>query len=155
MLNPYAAATCPTGFDEFELFPEDDQPVRLAYVHATWLAELGAVFEIVWASGWGCRANALVGPILGVAGYDHVRFPPMPFEPGEKLPAVASYVRDRSVAWLDDVVLPSMQRWAGERAAPTLLVAVDPAVGLTREHVDALVLWEGDLPGSRDPRRPG
>jgi hypothetical protein len=31
--------------------------------------------------------------------------------------------------------------WAADRSAPTLLVPIDPAAGLGREDVDALVRW--------------
>jgi hypothetical protein len=33
VLNPYAAITCPDGYTEYAVFPEDDQPMRLAASH--------------------------------------------------------------------------------------------------------------------------
>jgi hypothetical protein len=35
---------------------------------------------------------------------------------------------------------------AESRAVPTLLLPVDPAIGLTRRHVDDLITWAGSLP---------
>ena len=146
VLNPFAA--CPTGYAEYFLFP-DDEPVRLARMHSAWLHELSEPFEIVWASGWGDQANQLLGPILNLPDYGSVPFPPVPFEPEEKLPAIQSFVQDRAVAWVDDVLLPRAWAWSTERRDPTLLIAVDPAVGLEREHVDRLLRWARELAVSR------
>ena len=66
---------------------------------------------------------------------------PIPFEATEKLSAINEYVGHRAVAWVDDVLLPETLTWAKARAEPTLLIAVDPSVGLTREHVDRLIKW--------------
>lgn len=56
VLNVYGVEECPTGYAEYELFPADDEPTRLAVIHGTWLRELGSAFDLVWASGWGVQA---------------------------------------------------------------------------------------------------
>ena len=43
---------------------------------------------------------------------------------------------DRPLAWIDDAHDDTCDAWADERPGPTLLVATDPAVGITDEHVD-------------------
>jgi HAD domain in Swiss Army Knife RNA repair proteins len=144
VLNPFPF--CPEGFDEHDFFPEDDQPVRLARAHGAWLAELGEVFDVAWATGWGSEANRLLCPYFGLPEYPVVVLPPVPFEAREKVRAVSSYVGARRPAvWIDDDVTPDAVRWAGEREAPTFLVEVDAARGLTRQHVDVALRWANAL----------
>jgi len=145
VLNPWGVDECPAGFVEYALFPEDDEPVRLAAVHGEWLAELTAAFDLVWASAWGFQAHELLGPILGLDEFPFVPMPPIPFPPDEKVPAIAAYVGDRATAWIDDSLGDVARQWAAGRAAPTLLVHVDHAVGLARQHVDDLVTWARNL----------
>jgi hypothetical protein len=45
------------------------------------------------------------------------------------------------VAWIDDAHDESCQAWALERPGATLLIATDPAVGLTDAHVETLLSW--------------
>jgi hypothetical protein len=146
VLNPYAAITCPDGYKEYGVFPEDDQPMRLATSHGEWLRELGDAFDVVWASGWGFDAHRALSPILEIPELPWVPFPPIPFEPAAKVPAVAAYVGERTAAWVDDRLVPAAWEWAESRAVPTLLLPVDPAIGLTRRHVDDLITWAGSLP---------
>jgi hypothetical protein len=60
-----------------------------------------------------------------------------------KVPAVAGCVGNRPAVWVDDVITPGARAWAA-REIPTLLVEVDPAVGLTRGTVDLLRRWAVD-----------
>lgn len=145
VLNVYGVDGCPEGYDEFELFPDDDEPVRLCAAHGAWLRELGAHFDLVWASAWGVDAHRLLGPILGLERFPHVPMPAIPFEPARKVPAIASYVGGRPAAWLDDIVTSEARAWARGRSAPTLIVEVDPHAGLQRHHVDELIAWRSEL----------
>jgi hypothetical protein len=52
---------------------------------------------------------------------------------------------DRPLAWIDDAIDPRCADWAQTRGAPTLLLATDPAVGLTPDHVQQLVAWARSL----------
>jgi hypothetical protein len=96
---------------------------------------------MAWATGWGDDANVHLAPYFGLPKLPFVVFPPMPFEPSAKVPAIDAFVGDRPIAWVDDILTPEARNWAHERAAPTHLVEVDPAVGLTRSAVDDLLAW--------------
>jgi hypothetical protein len=143
VLNPFP--DCPDGYREYDLFPDDDEPVRLAPVHGDWLRELAQVYEVVWASGWGQDANRVLSPFFGLPELPLVAFPAVPFEPRVKVPAIAAFVSDRPTAWVDDLLTPEAIEWAESRREPTLLLGVDSATGLTRAHVDELLEWAGDL----------
>lgn len=105
------------------------------------LDRLAAVGDLWWASGWndaGPLLLALLVPWLG-------QLPYLTFEwqgsNVEKLPTIQAAVGDRHVAWLDDLLPTAATAWAADRAAPTLLVPVDPELGLGEEHVAAIEDW--------------
>ena len=102
---------------------------------------LGAVFEVVWATGWVHHANRVIGPLH--------RLPALPYvelvwsealrsiQGSWKLPAVAAYAgEDRPCVWVDDDLGPDVERWAEARRGPTLLVPIDHRVGLTDDAVE-------------------
>lgn len=101
----------------------------------------GEGFELAWASAWGYQAHAKLGEILNLSEFPYVPMPPLPFAPAEKVPAVAAYVGNRPIAWVDDVITREAVTWAESRSAPTLLVQTDPRLGLQRHHVDRLLTW--------------
>jgi hypothetical protein len=72
-------------------------------------------------------------------------FPPTPFPPVTKAPSIAAFVGDRSAAWVDDYITDEATEWASQRQAPTLLIPVDPAVGLELEHGAKLKAWQDAL----------
>jgi hypothetical protein len=51
---------------------------------------------------------------------------PLPFAPELRVLAVDAVMGDRPAVWIDDNHTPAGQHWATERAAPTLLVSLDP-----------------------------
>jgi hypothetical protein len=140
VLNPFAAPVCPEGYQERAFF-EGEGPDRYCVAHGGWIRELAAAGELWWAAGWGEHANERYLPLLDVAPLPVVRFPPVPFEPELKVPAIDAVVGDRAAAWIDDNHTVAGQRWAAERPAPTLLVAIDPAVGRLRSDVDRVLEW--------------
>jgi len=144
VLNPYP--DCPEGFAEYVFFPEDDEPVRLCTRHGEWLSELADHFSLAWASSWEDEANVHLCPHFGLPTMPFVTLPPTPFHPSAKVPAIDAFVGPRPVAWVDDIVTREARAWARRRVAPTLLVDVDPAVGLTRNAVDELLAWQSALP---------
>jgi hypothetical protein len=144
VLSPFAADQCPAGYEEFDFFP-DEEPVRLCRAHADWLQELGDRFEVTWATGWGAEANRLLAPVLQLPQLPVVGFPPVPFEPREKVPAIARYAGSRPAAWIDDALTPEAREWAEAREVPTLLVDIDPGEGLTQAVVRRLLQWAEDL----------
>ena len=112
------------------------------------LQRLGAAYEVVWCSGWEEKANEHLVTALTLAG-------PLPFltfpriEDGRhwKLAAIEAHAGPhRPVAWIDDAHDDGCHAWAAARAAPTLLIATQPPVGLTAAHVAELERW------ARDPR---
>lgn len=119
------------------------------------LLRLAASFELVWASGWEERANEHLRPLIELprdlpylsfarraAAGDSLRA-------HWKLDAIDSYAPSAPLAWVDDAFNEACEQWAAERAAPTLLVATQPAIGLTQEHAAALERWAVTLDGQR------
>jgi hypothetical protein len=146
VLNPYAAAVCPSGFVEYglDVFP-GEEPVRLNAEHGRWLRSLATMFDLAWASACPEDLNKYCAPLLGLDPMPRVPMPRSPFDPELKVPAIREFVRDRAVAWLDDLFGSAARAWAAERTAPTLLVDVDPAIGMTEGLVDELRAWHRTL----------
>jgi hypothetical protein len=144
VLNPYAALDCPDGYTEFAFFA-GEEPVRLCDRHAEWLADLAGAFDLAWATGWGPQANVLLAPFLGLPELPVITFPPAPFLPKEKVPAIASFADGRPAVWIDDMLTPEAYAWADDRADPTLLISADPAEGLVRSMVDEALSWAATL----------
>jgi hypothetical protein len=104
-------------------------------------------FAPVWCSGWEEKANEYLPHALGIGPYPHISFDehaqPGTTTPGHwKLGAIDAYVGpDRPLAWVDDAFNAACFEWAEQRAAPTLLVATDPATGLVATHAERLRSW--------------
>jgi hypothetical protein len=154
VLNPYGQ-DCPAGFVEHLVVPDEDVPVRLCAVHGEWIAELAGAYDVVWATAWGELANRLLAPLLGLPRFPVVPFPPVPFAPAAKVPAIDRLAGDRPAAWIDDLLGPEAYDWAAGRVAPTLLLAADPAVGLTRALVDRALDWARDAGNGPEGRAGG
>ena len=108
------------------------------------LRRLAEVYELIWATGWEERANDHLSLILGLPGdlpclrFDgRARFGTAHW----KLEALDEYAGDRPLAWIDDSLDEGCHAWAAARAAPTLLVPTESAVGMTEAHTDALLSW--------------
>jgi hypothetical protein len=109
------------------------------------LRALAARFELVWCTGWDEKANEylpaalrLPGPLPLITFDDCDR----PADAHWKVAGIDSGVeRSRPLAWLDDAHDDRCRAWAATRAAPTLLVSTDPAIGVTAEHVAVLLEW--------------
>lgn len=146
VLNPFAAEACPESYREYDFFP-GEEAVRLAEIHGEWLRDLTSAFDLVWATGWQHRADELIAPRLGLPRLPVIEFdfPGVPFQPFLKVPSIDRFVGDRPLAWLDDMITPEAEAWAAGRTAPTLLVAVDPAIGLTEHAVEDLRTWAAGL----------
>ena len=143
VLNPFGSG-CPAGYTEHDLFP-GEEPVRVNLVHGTWITELAAAFDVVWATGWNDHANDLLVPLLGLRPLPVLAVPPGPFPAGAKVPLIASRVGGRPAAWIDDGHTAEARVWARYRQAPTCLVTADPTVGLTRAQVDQVLGWAAGL----------
>jgi hypothetical protein len=108
------------------------------------LLRLAEHYELVWATGWEERANdhlpLLLGlpadlPVLTFGG--RARFGTAHW----KLEALDAYAGDRPLAWIDDSLDRSCEKWAQNRKAPTLLVPTQSEIGLTDAHVETLIDW--------------
>ena len=101
-------------------------------------------YEMVWATGWGERANDHLPYLLGLPGecpalsFD---LPPRFGTAHWKLEAIDAHAGERPLAWVDDGLDDECHAWAAARPAPTLLVPTDSAVGLTDAQVELLVGW--------------
>jgi hypothetical protein len=111
---------------------------------AGYFERLAEHYELVWATGWEERANEHLPHLLGMPG----ELPTLSFDEQPewgtahwKLGPIDRFAADRPAAWIDDSFSDECFAWAEDRAAPTLLVHTDPAVGITAEHVDLLVNW--------------
>lgn len=150
VLNPHGSEVCPPGYVEHALFPVDDEPVRVCQEHGAWLHELADHFDLMWGTAWTEADRVVLGTVLSLPEFrGAVVLPRGRFDPGEKVPAVAALAGSRAVAWIDDMLTTDAWSWAEDREAPTLLVPIDPAFGLTREVVDRLVAWAEELARSR------
>lgn len=113
------------------------------------LRRLSAEFELAWCTGWEEKANEHLPLALGLAGpLPHVVFEPdlRPAHAHWKLHGIDRHVdASRPLAWIDDAHDEGCVSWAAARAAPTLLVTTDPALGLTEPEVDRLLAWAAGL----------
>jgi HAD domain in Swiss Army Knife RNA repair proteins len=110
------------------------------------LLALTHAFDLVWCSGWEDRADEHLLPVLSLpARPPFLTFSAVPGAAHWKLDAVDRHAGARPAAWVDDAFDDSCHAWAAARRAPTLLVATDPAVGLTGAHVARLTAWARDL----------
>ena len=108
------------------------------------LARLAEAYEMVWATGWEEKANEYLPHLLGM----QKPLPVLTFGPDAvfgtahwKLAAIDAYAGERPAAWIDDSLDERCVAWARRRAAPTLLVETEPAVGITDADVDRLLRW--------------
>lgn len=146
VLNPYAASAVPTGYVARRLF-DGEEPVLVNVGHGEWIRELSAAFDVAWVSGWGQEANTVLARVLGLPALPVVPLPRGPFAAEAKVSAVASFAGQRPAVWIDDMLTPPAWQWAASRRPATLLIAIDPAVGWSRSHVDQLLRWAADHGG--------
>jgi len=123
----------------------DGSPHLISAAAAEHLQTLSVDFELVWCTGWEEKANEYLPGLLGLPA--ELPFLSFDLNPGRahahwKLAAIEDFAGpDRALAWVDDALNDACHQWAGERAAPTLLVETLPEVGLGDEHVAALTGW--------------
>jgi hypothetical protein len=109
------------------------------------LRELAREYELAWCTGWEEKANEHLPRALDLPGpLPWLRFDGAIKEANAhwKLAAIDAFAGvQRPVAWIDDAHDHSCHAWALGRGAPTLLVATEPAVGITADHVGTLLAW--------------
>jgi hypothetical protein len=103
------------------------------------------------ATAWGADANRLLAPLLRLPDLPAIHFPPVPFQPRDKLPPpIIRFAGRRPLTWIDDALPAEARVWAANRRRPTLLIGVDPAEGLTRPVIEQSLRWADDHRHSRD-----
>ena len=111
------------------------------------LLALSDTFELAWCTGWEDRANDYLPLALGLPrGLPVVTFDDLARPAGGhwKLAGIERYAGpSRPLAWIDDAHDDGCSAWAHARSGPTLLVATDPAIGITAGHVSQLIGWAG------------
>jgi hypothetical protein len=125
----------------------DGMPHWLSSEAGISLERLSKRFECVWCTGWEERAEEHLPRLLGLpGGWNHLSFRPDSAAGHWKLPAIDAHAGpDRPLAWVDDAHDDACRAWAASRRAPTLLVATNPAVGLTAAHASRLEEWAARL----------
>jgi hypothetical protein len=122
--------------------------------HAGWLDEIEAAgAEMIFATMWMESAATDFAPELGTGHH----WPHIPFRDyhdidhwrttgagvaNYKMPGVKAHAGTRPILWIDDDLTPDEHAWAERRTAagfPTVLIQPDPAVGMTREHVEQVL----------------
>ncbi|MEU5693842.1 hypothetical protein [Actinosynnema sp. NPDC020468] len=107
-------------------------------------AEVGA--ELAWCTTWEEDANRFVGPALGLPPLRVVGLRAWEGRSDWKFPAVGRFAAGRPLAWLDDdfgLFPAARDRFVARRREPTVLVDVDPAVGVTDADLAAVVAGLG------------
>jgi hypothetical protein len=107
------------------------------------LQTLSSTFDLAWCTGWEEKANEHLVAALALAGpLPVVALDARPERSAHwKLAAVDVHAGARPLAWIDDAFNDACHAWAAARAAPTLLVATEPPVGITEAHVRGLERW--------------
>jgi len=123
--------------------------------HPAWVAEMEQVAEVCWSTMWVGSAASRFAPVAGFGhDWEYVDFPAY-HRPSDwhartgmgvgayKLPGwKAVTTATEPIVIIDDDLEPVVYLWAAEREAnggPTLLIQPDPAVGMTRAHVDQVL----------------
>lgn len=116
-------------------------------MHTLWLRELAQVYDLVWCTTWWPVANDSLRDLWQLEALPAVPLPAdlsgAPVSLCAKTPHVREWAQGRTMAWIDDDVTEV----DGEHLGDALTLNVDPAVGVTREHVDRLLEWVRLRPG--------
>jgi hypothetical protein len=130
--------------------------VRTSAGHAAWIQDVRSRADVVWATTWEHAANDLFAPLLGIdplpVAVSSVRHPPRPVHAdtadsaGWKAEALAEEFTGRPLVWVDDAAGGFVGRDWRHDGAPTLVLAPDPAVGLTAGHIAEVEAFLGGPP---------
>lgn len=130
--------------------------------HPQWIAQLEAVFAIVWATMWQDKAHSF-GRVAGFGtAWDYLDFDAHVADKagrlrqmtgvrvgGYKWPAVLDVAaQGQPFVWIDDDLEDWQLSWAESRArsgSATLFLRPDSWIGMTREHVDAMLDFAATL----------
>lgn len=139
--------------DVYECFA-DGVPVTIPRRVPEFLRQLHLKFQIVWYTSWKRTANQSISPLVGLPTnlpvIDFDRYGTVKLGESRKFLGLLGWLKDdMAVAVVDDEIGLDMIGWANERAAPTVLVEVDPRIGI-QEHQVAELLRFGDTLGTAE-----
>jgi hypothetical protein len=154
-LNPFAAKPTqrPDGYETHRLSPAGwtAKPLRvwLNPKHGPMLLAIADMVDLVWATTWRDDANRIIAPLIGLPELPVIQVKQPGFGPPLaqiwKRDAVEEYADGRAFAWFDDdFVQPGDIEWAEKRTEaglPTLLVPINPTVGIVQADVDRVADW--------------
>lgn len=150
-LNPFNAWEEPPGYTAHRLTPhERTLRVLLSAEHGPMLLSLAGEFELTWATSWGVddKANEMIAPLIGLPALPTIPVGhndgSAPFGQIFKRGPVEDYARGRPLAWFDDMFELGDRDWATKRTDdgyPTLLIDIDPALGLCPPDIDTVARW--------------
>ena len=148
-LNPYAASNTSLRKGKvYHVYRLLGYKVWLNRRHGEELLKLTDLYDLVWCTTWEHSANELIGPRIGLP-----ELPVIEFDKSWRLPTrsdgtyfktheVASYVRGRPFAWVDDEVSEFDEQYLKDVLdVPVLLRKIDPAVGLAEDDFAELRMW--------------
>ncbi|MGC5344807.1 hypothetical protein [Streptomyces sp. DT171] len=166
-LNPYAAPARrqpPQGYVRHITrpagWPHGTLPVLLAPAHGDELRALSDRYELVWATTWKEEANEWIGPRIGLPPLPWIEWPAMhavrPDGTYWKTRYVVEYAAGRPFAWVDDEITALDREWvAAHHQAGSLLLRIDPGVGLVRADFVTLAEWVAGRGAAGAVRGPG
>ncbi|MEV8596536.1 HAD domain-containing protein [Streptomyces sp. NPDC052012] len=101
---------------------------------------------LVWATTWSDEANTTIAPLLGLPPLPVIDFPeataPVPRGVHWKTHSLSEWAGHRPFIWLDDEITETDRTWTtAAHPAPTLLLRVDPARGVTEEDFATMGEW--------------
>ncbi|MFE7712763.1 hypothetical protein ACFU6I_45170 [Streptomyces sp. NPDC057486] len=156
-LNPYAALSrrrIPDGYTRHRMRPTGwtvgpALPVLLNPAHGAELLALAGRYDLVWATTWEGEANEWIGPHLGLPPLPYIDWPAMHGSAPDgtlwKTQYVVEYAAGRPFAWVDDEITERDRAWiARQGPGRSLLLQIDPRIGLERADFDALARWAAD-----------
>lgn len=100
------------------------------------VARLAEAFDVVWATAWFERAHTAWRHVLDLPAES---WPYLPWN-RYKLTDILRYAKERPWAWVDDDAEWELRQLGWDRSMVTgTIVAPDPLIGLTDQHVTDLV----------------
>lgn len=145
-LNPWAASGRRNQKAGYRRYRIDGYVVYLKRSHGQALLDLTDVFDLVWCTTWGHQANTDIGPRIGLPPLPVIEFGSVPIQPESRLYYKTLYVQpfadDRPFAWVDDEISNWDSMYLSDvHEADTLLLKIDPTIGLAEEDFAALRRW--------------
>jgi hypothetical protein len=120
-----------------------------------WLNALIPEFQVVYCTDHHNNAHKRAGSLLGLAEFDYVLIPYFSNgstnyskEEGIRRTALGTLFPGRPLVWAEDEATEADHDWARSRSdneAPTLLIQPDLGEGLTRQDIDKIHTWLGEL----------